>query len=100
ASFRGQIGKLSAYPHVDTQNAVMRKGDNLVTWGAADVFGYQSELERTMFVEEVSKEQEKFFNHMYEAQEIVFKNIKPGVPASSVDKEVQRYIDESGLREY
>lgn len=100
ASFRGQIGKLSAYPHVDTQNAIMKKGDNLVTWGTADVWGYESELERTMFVEEVTYEQEKYFNLMYEAQEIAFKNIKPGVPASSVDKEVQKFVDEMGIRKF
>ncbi|MFD1037528.1 M24 family metallopeptidase [Virgibacillus byunsanensis] len=100
AGFRGQIGKLSAYPHVVTQNATMKRGDNLVTWGAADVWGYQSELERTMFVKEVSPEQEKYFNLMYEAQEIAFKNIKPGATTSSVDEEVQRFVDDSGIRRY
>nr|WP_213422714.1 Xaa-Pro peptidase family protein [Bhargavaea massiliensis] len=100
ASFRGQIGELSAFPHVVTQNATIKKGDNLVTWAAADVWGYQSELERTMFVEDVSSEQEKYFKLMCEAQETAFKNIKPGIPASAVDKEVQRFIDENGIRQY
>src|SRR5699024_4759407 len=54
AEFRGQIGEMSAFPHVTTQNKKLKKGDNLVTWGAADVWGYKSELERTMFVEDVS----------------------------------------------
>ncbi|WP_099159236.1 M24 family metallopeptidase [Virgibacillus ndiopensis] len=100
ATFRGQVGKLSAYPHIVTQNVKLNKGDNLVTGAAADVWRYCSELERTMFVEEVSPEQEKFFHHMYEAQEVAFSNIKPGQPTSIVDKEVQKYIDENGLREY
>ncbi|ASN04547.1 M24 family metallopeptidase [Virgibacillus necropolis] len=100
AEFRGQIGPMSAFPHVTTQNLTLRKGDNLVTWGAADVWGYQSELERTMFVEEVSSEQEKYFNFMYEAQEIAFNNIKPGQLVSTVDKEVQRFIDVSGIRQF
>jgi len=100
AEFRGQIGPMSAYPHVTTQNLTLKKRDNLVTSAAADVWGYHSELERTMFVAEVNSEQEKFFNFMYEAQEIAFKNIKPGKTHASIDKEVQRYIDENNLRKY
>src|SRR5699024_9467965 len=86
--------------HIVTQNAKLKKGDNLITAAGGDIWNYQSELERTMFVEEVNQDQEKFFNHMYETQEIAFKNIKPGQPTSVVDKEVQRYVDENGLRKY
>src|SRR5699024_5586903 len=85
AEFRGQVGPMSAYPHVTTQNLILKQGYNLVTSAAADVWGYHSELERTMFVKEVSSEQERFFNFMYEAQEIAFKNIKPGKTHASVD---------------
>jgi Xaa-Pro dipeptidase len=97
AIFRGQVGKMSAFPHAVTQNLILQKGDTLVTGAAADVWGYHSELERTMFVQEVSKEQEVYFQHMYEAQEVAFKNIKPGLPCSAVETEVQKYFKENGL---
>ncbi|MDY0393756.1 M24 family metallopeptidase [Virgibacillus halophilus] len=97
ALFRGQVGPESAFPHAVTQNIVMSKGDTLVTGAAADVFGYHSELERTMFVEEVSKEQEKYFNYMYEAQKVAFSAIKPGKTYASVEKAVQTYFEMEGI---
>lgn len=100
AFFRGQVGTMSAYPHAFAQNIIMKRGDNLVTAALADVWGYKSELERTMFVEEVSPEQEKYFHFMKQAQEIAFQAIKPDIPASKVDEEVQRFIRENNLREY
>lgn len=61
ALFRGQVGEMSAYPYAVTQNAVLKRGDTLVTASSASVWGYKSELEKTMFVQEVSKEQETYF---------------------------------------
>ncbi|OWV28733.1 M24 family metallopeptidase [Halomonas campaniensis] len=100
AFYRGQIGPHSAFPHSQNQNAMFKKGFNVVSQAACDVWGYKSELERTMFIEEATKEQETFFNHMYEAQEVAFRTIKPGVPASKVEEEVQRYFKDHGLTQY
>ncbi|WP_163969714.1 M24 family metallopeptidase [Oceanobacillus halotolerans] len=99
AIYRGQIGPESAFPHAVTQNAIFKKGDTLVTGAASDVFGYHSELERTMFVEEVSKEQEKYFNYMYEAQDVAFSAIKPGATYASVEEKVQAYFKQEGITE-
>src|SRR5699024_6278458 len=65
---------------------------------AAFVWGYTSELERTMFIKEVSSEQEKYFNIMKEAQNVAFKAIKPGLPASEIEKEVQAFYKENGVQ--
>lgn len=100
AFYRGQIGPHSAFPHSQNQNAQFKKGFNVVSQAACDVWGYKSELERTMFIAEASKTQETFFNHMYEAQEVAFRNIKPGIPASKVEEEVQRYFKDNGLTQY
>ena len=97
ALFRGQIGEMSAFPHAVTQNLVLKKGDTLVTGAAGDVWGYHSELERTMFVQEASKEQEKYFNIMYEAQEIAFQAMKPGAACSDVEQAVQTYFKDAGV---
>lgn len=97
ATFRGQVGPESAFPHAVTQNIILKKGDTLVTGAAASVFGYTSELERTMFVEEYNAEQEKHFNYMLAAQDIAIAAIKPGVTYSDVEEEVQRYFKEEGI---
>jgi Xaa-Pro dipeptidase len=97
AFFRGQIGKMSAFPHAVTQNIVFKKGDMFVTQAAADVWGYKSELERTMFLQEVTDEQRKYFNYMYEAQQIAFNTIKPGIPMSKVEEAVQVYFKENDV---
>ncbi|MDN7227875.1 Xaa-Pro peptidase family protein [Planococcus liqunii] len=99
AIFRGQIGPESAFPHAVTQNAILQKGDTLVTGAAADVFGYKSELERTMFVGEYTKDQEKYFNYMYEAQDVAFDAIKAGTSYASVEQQVQNYFKEQGITE-
>lgn len=97
AFYRGQIGKHSYFPHSQNQNAVLKKGFNVVSQAACDVWGYKSELERTMFIEEASKEQEMYFNHIIQAQEIAFNTIKPGIQASVIEENVQQYFKENNL---
>ncbi|MET3698604.1 Xaa-Pro aminopeptidase [Bacillus oleivorans] len=98
AFFRGQIGEMAAFPHAVTQNIVFKKGDLFVTQAAADVWGYKSELERTMFVQEVTPEQEKYFTYMYNAQQLAFNTIKPGIPYSKVEETIQAYWKEEGIQ--
>jgi Xaa-Pro dipeptidase len=45
-------GRGTAIPHGFVQGHGIQKGDVLVSWTAADIDGYQSELERTMIVGE------------------------------------------------
>lgn len=99
AGFRGQIGKESALPHAVTTNAALRPGDVLVTGAGASVWGYGSELERTMFVGEPDAERRKYFQLMCQAQEIAFENIKPGRRCADVDLAVEEFFDRQGLRE-
>ena len=100
AGFRGQIGPNSALPHAITINAVLRKGNVLVTGAGSSMSGYGSELERTMFVGEPSPEQTRFFNYMMDVQQIAFDNIRPGRKCSDVDKAVRAYYEKNGLWKY
>ncbi len=100
AGFRGQIGAHSALPHSVTINATLNAGDVLVTGAGADIGGYRSELERTMFVGKPSEKQTYYFNLMVEAQEIAFNTIKPGEPYSTVDEAVRKFYDKHNLWEY
>ncbi|MHA2313194.1 MAG: M24 family metallopeptidase, partial [Candidatus Thorarchaeota archaeon] len=50
AVYRGQIGPNSYFPHALSKGLVFQRGDTLVTGASSNVYGVQSELERTMFM--------------------------------------------------
>ena len=97
AGYRGQIGRNSAIPHALAGNIAFRAGDVLVTGASAPVWGYLSELERTMVVGEPSTEQERMFGHMKALQEVAFDAIRPGARCSDVDKTVRGYFAQHDL---
>ncbi|HEX5166096.1 MAG TPA: Xaa-Pro peptidase family protein [Thermomicrobiales bacterium] len=99
ATFRGQVGKDSALPHAISSNVKLQKGDVLVTGAGAAVWGYGSELERTMVMGEPSKEQERWFGLMLGAQTLALDTIKPGITCAAVDRELMRYFKEHGIQE-
>jgi len=97
AGFRGQIGPNSALPHAITRNLRLRPGDVLVTGASAAVWGYHSELERTMFVGKPDTQQRRFFDLMVEMQDLALAAIRPGIACSEVDRVVRSFFDRHGL---
>ena len=97
AGYRGQIGRNAAIPHALAGNLRFEPGDVLVTGAGAPVWGYLSELERTMFLGEPTTEQERMFEHMVALQDVAFGAIQPGVPCSDVDAAVRAYFEEHQL---
>jgi Xaa-Pro aminopeptidase len=93
-------GHETALPHGHTPNERLSEGDVLITGASADVDGYYSELERTMFVGEPSEEQEHYFELMLEAQTIAIDALGPDVSISHVDQVVWDYFEEQGITEY
>jgi Xaa-Pro dipeptidase len=100
AGYRGQIGRNAAIPHALTANITFQAGDVLVTGATAPVWGYLSELERTMVIGEPSTEQRRMFEHMVALQDTAFEAIKPKVRCSEVDRAVRAYYDEHDLWDY
>jgi Xaa-Pro dipeptidase len=100
AGYRGQIGRNAAIPHALANNITFRDGDVLVTGASAPVWGYLSELERTMIVGEPSAEQRRMFEHMVALQDTAFEALKPGARCSDVDRAVRAYYDEHDLWGY
>jgi Xaa-Pro aminopeptidase len=90
-------GPQTALPHGHTANRRLREGDVLITGASANVDGYFSELERTMFVGEPSDEQVHYFELMHEAQSIAIDALGPGVPVADVDGAVWDYFEEQGI---
>lgn len=97
AGYRGQIGRNAAIPHALANNIVFQPGDVLVTGAGAPVWGYNSELERTMFIGPPSDEQKRFFDHMVALQDTAFEALGPGIPCSKVDENVRAYYDAHDL---
>jgi len=100
ALYRGQIGRTSAVPHALANNLTFQPGDVLVTGATAPVWGYISELERTMVMGSPSDEQRRCFDHMLALQGTAFAAMRPGDPCSEVDKAVRRYFEAHDLMPY
>jgi Xaa-Pro aminopeptidase len=97
AGYRGQIGRNASIPHAHGNNIVFQAGDVLVTGASAPVWGYHSELERTMVIGPPSDEQKRLFDHMHALQTLAVDTIRPGVACAEVDLAVRRYYDEHDL---
>ncbi|MFX0113363.1 MAG: M24 family metallopeptidase [Candidatus Hodarchaeota archaeon] len=97
AGFRGQIGADSALPHATFSNAVISKGDILVTGASADICHYHSELERTMIAGEPTEKQKRYFQAMLDAQSAAIAAIRPGNTCANVDKASAGSFKESGF---
>ncbi len=93
-------GPNTALPHGVTENRRLERGDVLVTGATANVGGYVTELERTMFLGEVEEPHREYFEHMREMQDIAIDAMGPGVSAAAVDGAVHDYCVEQGLLEY
>lgn len=97
AGYRGQIGRNAAIPHALANNITFQPGDVLVTGAGCPMWGYHSELERTMFVGEPNDRQKTLFDHMKNAQETAFAAMRPGVRCGDVDTAVRAYYENHNL---
>ena len=97
AGYRGQIGRNASIPHAHGNNITFQAGDILVTGASAPVWGYHSELERTMVIGPPSEEQRRMFDHMVALQDLAVDAIRPGVVCAEVDERVRAYYDAHSL---
>jgi Xaa-Pro aminopeptidase len=97
SGYRGQIGRNAAIPHALANNITFRAGDVLVTGATAPVWGYHSELERTMVIGPPTEQQKRLFEHMVALQDIAFGAIRPGGRCAEVDEAVRSYYDRHRL---
>ncbi|GAB5493093.1 MAG: Xaa-Pro dipeptidase [Phototrophicaceae bacterium] len=100
AGYRGQIGRNAAIPHALTSNIKFQAGDVLVTGASAPIWGYVSELERTMILGTPTDEQKRLFDHMFNLQTLAMEALEPDKPCSAVDKDVRAYCEKHDLMQY
>ena len=97
AVYRGQIGPNSFFPHALSKGLTFKKGDTLVTGASSGVYGYYSELERTMFMGQPNERQKKLFAAMIAAQSAALEAAGPGVKCAELDKASKSAFKEHGF---
>jgi Xaa-Pro aminopeptidase len=100
AGYRGQIGRNAAIPHALANNIIFQPGDVLVTGAGAAMWGYHSELERTMIIGPASDDQKYMFDHMLALQNLALETIRPGIPCAEIDRGIRAYYDKHELMPY
>jgi Xaa-Pro aminopeptidase len=100
AGYRGQIGRNAAIPHALANNITFKVGDVLVTGAGAAMWGYHSELERTMIIGPAKDDQKYMFDQMLALQDLALESIQPGVPCSEVDRVIRNYYEKNDLMGY
>ena len=90
-------GDETRLPHGHTPNEQLSEGDVLITGASANVGGYVSELERTMFVGSYTAEDEHYFEVMCDLQETAIEAMGPGVELAAVDRAVHARAEEHGV---
>jgi len=100
AGYRGQIGRNAAIPHALANNIRFQAGDILVTGANAPMWGYNSELERTMIIGPATDAQKHMFDHMVALQDLSFSLIKPGIPCRNIDLGIRKYYKKHDLMPY
>ena len=97
AIYRGQIGRNAAIPHALANNITFAAGDVLVGEATAPMWGYISELERTMFLGQPSDGQKRLFDHMLALQETAFAAFATARTCADVDRAVRAYYAQHDL---
>ncbi len=100
AGYRGQIGRGAAIPHALANNISFQAGDLLVSGASAPVWGYNSELERTMIIGPPNQEQVRLFGQMLALQDTAFAAMVPGATCAEVDRAVRAYYEKHQLMPY
>lgn len=100
ARYSGRIGRNTTIPHALANNIIFQKGDLMLTFAGAPVWGYNSELERNFFLGTPPDEQRRYFDHSVALQQTAFEALKPGIPCAEVDRAVRAYYEKHDLMQY
>lgn len=93
-------GIRTAMPHALPSGKKVEKGDTMILSCGTNVWGYRIECERTFFVGEPDKERIKAFEVMRKAQLLAIDLMKPGAVCEDIEKEVIKFITDSGYGKY
>ncbi|WP_297521415.1 M24 family metallopeptidase [uncultured Clostridium sp.] len=93
-------GYRSAMPHGRPTMKRLEKGDAVVLDFGVLLDGYQSDMTRTVFVEEISDKMRSIYNIVLEAHLRGIKAIADGKVGKDIDSIARDYIEQTGYGEY
>ncbi len=94
------IGPRSAFPHGETGNTPLQKGDALLIDFGTRHKGYVSDITRTFFVGEPSQHVKTLYAAVLAANEAGRKAARPGVSGAEVDKITTQVLIDAGFETY
>jgi Xaa-Pro dipeptidase len=100
ATYRGQIGRGASIPGALAGNVTFRAGDVLISEARAPIWGYDSELERTLLLGPAGDEAKRLFEQMLALQETALGALRPGAACADVDRAVRAEYERRGLLPY
>lgn len=89
-------GKNGADPHHGNDDTLLQPGDSIIIDMGCVYQGYCSDMTRTVFYKEVSKEAQEVYEIVKAANEAAEKIIKPGVKLCDIDKVARDLITKAG----
>lgn len=87
------FGANSSLPHYESSNSKLKKSDFVLLDFAGKYNRYCSDMTRTFFFKEASREQEKIYETVLESQLLGLDALKPGVIACEIHNAVSKFID-------
>ncbi len=87
------FGARTSLPHGRPSESKLSKKDIILIDFGATVNGYRSDMTRTFFIGEATKEQETVYNTVVTAKNMAIAKIKPGEKCSDIDAVARGFID-------
>lgn len=95
------VGPTGALPHAHAGHLTVDQSPMLLTdWGAAMPSGYRSDITRVFVTAKPTKQMEKVYNVVLQAQMKAIKAMGPGVKCSKVDDVARKHIAKAGFGDY
>jgi Xaa-Pro dipeptidase len=94
-------GSNAARPHGHARKDYeVKSGDPLLIDFGITCRGYWSDITRTFFIKDVTKEHREFYNVVRTANEVGRQNVRPGTTAHAIDDAVQTHLESSAYAAY
>lgn len=91
------FGENAAFPHGTKKQRALREEDYILVDTGGELHGYQSDVSRTWSLGEPSKEAQRAWKTVLEAQLAAADALKPGATCGSIDKVARDVIAKSGF---
>jgi len=93
-------GERSSLPHGKPSEKKISKGELITIDVGANYQNYNSDITRTIILGKENEKQKEIFSIVLEAQEKVFKSLKPGLKCNEVDSIARNLIEKKGYGKY